>query len=384
MTEFGAGKIEAFVGPTDLGAADDLEQVIVEFISGAQETLDVAVQEIDSIPIAQALLDARWRGVSVRIVVEQDYLEEGEVPSADAKPRPGETEEQARQRVQWQEDPPRDLDANRWILSALLRSHVSVTADYNPEIFHQKFAIRDYRTEARPTSALLSGSANFTHTDGHKNLNHVVIFHDTRICKAYTTEFDQIRAGQFGRNGHGEVPRAYNLGGVPVKVLFAPDHAPELEITKQIMKTATRLDFAIFTFAGSSGIDDALIMASRAGCQIRGALDPAQAKQAWAATKWLDDAGIPLFLPRHVPGFGKLHHKLMVVDDSVVVAGSFNYTAPANEYNDENIFVLGSPYPDLPDSEGGPVDPAACKALTDFFRAEIDRIVAGSDTYQPP
>jgi hypothetical protein len=32
MASFAEGKIEAYVGPPELGAADDLEQVIVEFI----------------------------------------------------------------------------------------------------------------------------------------------------------------------------------------------------------------------------------------------------------------------------------------------------------------------------------------------------------------
>jgi phosphatidylserine/phosphatidylglycerophosphate/cardiolipin synthase-like enzyme len=36
----------------------------------------------------------------------------------------------------------------------------------------------------------------------------------------------------------------------------------------------------------------------------------------------------------------KLHHKLMVIDDRIIVAGSFNYTQPANDYNDENLFVI--------------------------------------------
>ena len=49
----------------ELGAPDDLEQVIVDFIGGAKQSLDIAVQEIDSEPIAQAILDARWRGVAV-------------------------------------------------------------------------------------------------------------------------------------------------------------------------------------------------------------------------------------------------------------------------------------------------------------------------------
>lgn len=381
MASFAGGKIEAFVGPTELGAADDLEQVIIQFIQGASETLDVAVQEIDSLPIAQALLDAAWRGVDVRIVLEQDYLQDEKLP--DDTPEAGETPQQARWRAQWQDKPPSELDINRWILSALLRSTIHVTADYNPAIFHQKFAIRDYRTRTKPTSALLSGSANFTHTDTHTNLNHVVIFHDYRICKTYATEFSHIEQGQFGRDGHGDVPRAYSLDGVPVKVLFAPDHAPELEIMKQILKATSKVRFAIFTFTGSSGIDDALIMTKAAGRTVRGALDPGQGSQSWAATKWLHQAGVEVFFPKLVLGFRKLHHKLMVIDESTVVAGSFNYTDPANDYNDENLFVIGTPYPKLPVSEGGPVDVSECSKVAQYFGAEIDRIIATSNAYHP-
>ena len=65
MADFADGKIEAYFGPPELGAPDDLEQVIVDFIAGAEQSLDIAVQELDSIPIAEAILDARWRGVAV-------------------------------------------------------------------------------------------------------------------------------------------------------------------------------------------------------------------------------------------------------------------------------------------------------------------------------
>jgi len=45
-----------------------------------------------------------------------------------------------------------------------------------------------------------------------------------------------------------------------VKELFAPDHTPELEFVKQTLKGAevgaNEIVFAIFTFAGSSGIDE--------------------------------------------------------------------------------------------------------------------------------
>jgi hypothetical protein len=36
MASFAGGKIEAYVGPPELGGADDLEQVIVDFLAGAK------------------------------------------------------------------------------------------------------------------------------------------------------------------------------------------------------------------------------------------------------------------------------------------------------------------------------------------------------------
>ena len=48
MADFAGGAIQGIVGPTELGAADDLEAIIVGFIGAAQESLDIAVQEIES------------------------------------------------------------------------------------------------------------------------------------------------------------------------------------------------------------------------------------------------------------------------------------------------------------------------------------------------
>lgn len=384
MAQFADGKIEAYVGPQELGAADDLERVIVDFIAAARSTLSVAVQELDNETIAQALLDASWRGVRVELFLEQDYLRTPLVgnPPKQPTPKPGETSEQALRRVQWAEDDT-ELAPNRRILSALLRSDVQVRGDYNPKIFHQKFILRDYDGQSTATSALLTGSANFTDTDTHKNLNHVFVFRNAHVCRQYEVEVEQLRRGSFGRGLHGDVPSVYDLAGVPVKILFAPDHTPELEIVKQMLKGTKEIYFAIFTFAGSSGIDDAMLALARGGMKIKGALDPAQAKQDWAAPSWLVHPNIELYVPRKTGAFAnlrKLHHKLMVIDEQIVVAGSFNYTAPANEYNDENIFVLGSVHAEV---QGIDVAANPCRDLAVHLKAEIERIIAGSDRYVP-
>ncbi|MDP8929883.1 MAG: phospholipase D-like domain-containing protein [Actinomycetota bacterium] len=148
---------------------------------------------------------------------------------------------------------------------------------------------------------------------------------------------EQLRRGEFGRGRHGSVPATYDLSGVPVKVVFAPDHTPELELVKQILNARKEIVFAIFAFAGSSGIDDALLaMADNPQIpSIRGVLDPAQAAHGWAAPRWLDHPKIELFVPEKAGVFAslrKVHHKLMVIDRRVVVAGSMNYTRPANDF----------------------------------------------------
>lgn len=386
MVTFAQGKIEAFCGPVELGAPDNLEQVIVEFIRDAKKTLDIAVQELDSEPVAQALLDAALKGISIRMFMEQDYLRAGQPPKV--APKGTQTQREAELTAQWDEQRrPASLRTNRDILAALLRCGVDVKADLNPQIFHQKFIVRDYRDDkSLGKAALLTGSANFTTTDTHQNLNHVIVFHDYRVARAYAGEFAELMGGTFGalRLREEDLPGTINIRGVPVRILFAPDDHPELEIVKQMLKARSRLDFAVFTFAVSSGIDDALQMLHLAGIDIQGVLDAGQGAQDWAATPWLHKAGIKVFLSDKdkLPGLRKLHHKLMVIDDDIVIAGSMNYTAPANEYNDENIFVLGNPY-DLPKSEGGPVDHAECKAIVTFFRNEIERIVAKSSRFVP-
>jgi phosphatidylserine/phosphatidylglycerophosphate/cardiolipin synthase-like enzyme len=391
VATFAGGKIEAYLGPTELNGPDDLETVITGFIAEAKQSLDVAVQEIDSVRIAEAILDARWRGVQVEIFLEQDYLRSKLKAKPDPPaPAPGETPEQALRRVQWRKDEldlTRDttLARNRWIMAAFLRSGIEVRGDYNPKIFHQKFILRDYRKGARPTTALLTGSANFTDTDTHKNLNSVFVFHDADVCRQYRVEVEQLRRASFGRAMHGEVPKTYDLGGVPVKILFAPDHTPELEFMKQMLKVKDQGEiwFAIFTFAGSSGIDDTMLALARGGVKIRGVLDPAQAKQKWAVPQWLKHDNIELRVPKKegdLASLRKVHHKLMVIDDRIVVAGSFNYTQPANVYNDENLFVIGSPHKEV---EGIEVASDPVKDVAVHVRAEIERIFNLSKKYVP-
>ncbi|MBA1446791.1 MAG: phospholipase D-like domain-containing protein [Chromatiales bacterium] len=344
------GDLRLYMGPQELGGPDDLESPIVEFIEQAQKKLDVAIQELESEPIARALVNAAHNGVSVRLVLEGDYLIERE-DLDDVFVQCGKKEQ------------------NRSMLNALHRAGINAKLDYNPRIFHQKFMVRD-------RSAVLTGSTNFTPTGTQKNLNHLVTVQDQKVAREYASEFREIWSGAFGKRHFKsrKAPKEVDVSGVRVKVLFAPDHSPEMEIMKQMLKARERIDFAIFTFSKSSGIDDAMIALRLGGIPIRGVFDAGQGNQYWAASKGLAESGAEVYLARKGRGWspgrlGKLHHKLMVIDDSVIIAGSFNYTKPANTLNDENIIIIG----DL--AEGRAASRDAQASLCRYARKEIDRII---------
>ncbi len=339
------GKVKLYMGPQTVGGPDNLEQVITKFIGQAQKSLDIAVQELDFKKIAEAIVNKRPK-VRVRLVLEADYLK-----ASRYRTKPWS--------VGGKQEP------NREIQNALLRSTAWVRSDFNPAIFHQKFIIRD-------RSAVLTGSTNFTSTGTTNNLNHIITIEDETIAKIYSKEFREIRQGHFGKlnEGHDPKPPKAEVSQIPIRILFAPDHSPEMDIMKQMLKAKKRIDFAVFTFSESSGIDDTMQVLARNKIKIKGVLDWMQSNQKWAASHNLvGKRNIELHRARPKGKMRKLHHKLMVIDERVIIAGSFNYTGPANRTNDENIIMLGNLEPASQSSA------KAQRSLAKYALKEIKRII---------
>lgn len=161
MADFAGGRIQGFVGPTELGAADNLKDVIVAFIRSSGGTRRRCARDrfgADRTGDPGCAL-ARPFGPRVpRTLLPADRLDPNEIDDVGSGPE--------RLEKQWVESrPSAEFRTNRDILAAFLRSDIEVHSDFNQEIFHQKFVIRDYRGTSKPASALLTGSANFTSTD---------------------------------------------------------------------------------------------------------------------------------------------------------------------------------------------------------------------------
>jgi phosphatidylserine/phosphatidylglycerophosphate/cardiolipin synthase-like enzyme len=92
----------------------------------------------------------------------------------------------------------------------------------------------------------------------------------------------------------------------------------------------------------SARIKSALLAASRRGVQVKTIFDPAALKENNSMAGALGAGGIPVFIDSyHRPGLA--HNKVMVIDQAMVITGSFNFTNAAESRNAENLLVIRDP-----------------------------------------
>ncbi len=116
-------------------------------------------------------------------------------------------------------------------------------------------------------------------------------------------------------------------GGATGAVVNALDHA-----TNSVLVQA-------YSFT-SAPIAKALVDAHRRGVKVRVILDDSQRTEKYSEADFLRNNGIATLIDaRH----GIAHNKVMVIDDYVVITGSFNFTKAAEEHNAENLLVINDP-----------------------------------------
>ncbi len=123
-------------------------------------------------------------------------------------------------------------------------------------------------------------------------------------------------------------------------ISIEPHFSPEEEIAPTIVKlidnTQHSLDIAAFAFTHPD-IANAVIRAHQRGVKVRMVMDMVNEREKNSLAPELIKAGIPLRV-RHKRGFQ--HSKYLIIDQSIIVTGSFNFTTSADERNAENIVVI--------------------------------------------
>jgi phosphatidylserine/phosphatidylglycerophosphate/cardiolipin synthase-like enzyme len=115
--------------------------------------------------------------------------------------------------------------------------------------------------------------------------------------------------------------------------------------TDLIINTISKAKESIFVQAysfTSVPIAKALIDAKKRGVAVNVILDKSQSrKNKYSSAKFLIDYDIPTFID-YKPSIA--HNKVMIIDGSVVITGSFNFTKAAQFHNAENLIILHDTY----------------------------------------
>ena len=145
-----AAEIQACFSPPLPGGCDPLATV-AQTIDGARKTVLVQIYALTSREIVTALVNARRRGISVRVIVDRNQLEEDR--------------------------------SDAYAVGRLTAGGVTVLVDTVPGLMHNKVMIVDGGTVA-------TGSFNYTWSAEHKNAENLVLIHDPALAAEYTQNWN--------------------------------------------------------------------------------------------------------------------------------------------------------------------------------------------------
>lgn len=122
------------------------------------------------------------------------------------------------------------------------------------------------------------------------------------------------------------------------EIYFSPDGGCTAAIVREIGRAKTSIVVQAYSFT-SPPIAGALVEAFRRGVRVTAVLDKSNLTGRYSAADYLKHSGVPTFIDsRHAIA----HNKVIVIDSSTVITGSFNFTKAAEENNAENILILRS------------------------------------------
>jgi len=117
--------------------------------------------------------------------------------------------------------------------------------------------------------------------------------------------------------------------------------------------------FMIFTYTDTR-LASAMIERFNAGVKVEGVIENREAPYGVLPTLFCANLPVKTDGNKYT-----MHHKVIIIDDNIVITGSFNFTKSADKANDDNILVIHSP------------------AVAALYLSEFNRIYGTGNTPNP-
>ena len=203
-----------------------------------------------------------------------------------------------------------------------------VKPDTKSRFSHNKFCIVD-------GEKISTGSMNPTKNGVEKNNNNLIIMKSKYIAMNYEDEFKELWNGTFGKGEKVGVPIIY-LDGRKVENYFCPEDSCSEQIIRVLGEAEKSIKFMTFSYT-HEGIANTMLIKNKEGIEIKGVFEKTGAGSEYSKYKVLKYQGADV---RKDNNSATMHHKVFIIDESIVITGSFNPSANADTGNDENILII--------------------------------------------
>jgi phosphatidylserine/phosphatidylglycerophosphate/cardiolipin synthase-like enzyme len=271
---------------------------LVDAIDRARLSIDAAAYSLSLNSVRFALINAHRRGVQVRVVMESTNMDRS--------------------------DP-----------QALIEAGIPVIGDNMDGLMHDKFMVID-------KSEIWLGSMNFTDSGAYDDNNHLMRIHSTKLAENYSLEFKEMfEEDMFGPNIVPETPNpVVTIDETRVENYFSPDDGVIHVLAALLNDAQESIYFLAFSFT-SNELGDILRAKDEAGLTVAGVMDEEQILSN-QGTEF--DPFKQAQIDVRIDGIaGQMHHKVFIVDEEIVVLGSYNFSQNAEVRNDENVIIVYSP-----------------------------------------
>ncbi|MFZ5819137.1 MAG: phospholipase D-like domain-containing protein [Chloroflexota bacterium] len=272
-----------------------VDSVLVAAIDAARLSVDVAIYNLTINSLRDALIRAYQRGVQVRVVMESDNRDK--------------------------DDP-----------EMLMEAGITVLGDRREGLMHNKFVVID-------RSEVWLGSMNFTNTGVYSDNNNWLLIRSVKMAENYTKEFDEMFVDdKFGSDALPATPNpVLTIDGTVVETYFSPDDSVALSLLPLLENAQQSIYFMAYSFT-SDPLGEMIRARAAAGVTVAGVMDAEQIKSN-IGTEYdpFQQAGLDV---RSDGNARLMHHKVMIIDEEIVITGSYNFTNSAETRNDENLVII--------------------------------------------
>jgi phosphatidylserine/phosphatidylglycerophosphate/cardiolipin synthase-like enzyme len=218
----------------------------------------------------------------------------------------------------------------------LLAAGIPVIGDQREGLMHDKFVVID-------RSEVWTGSLNYTTGGAYKDNNNLICIRSVRAAEDYTFKFEEMFTDNlFGPDITANTPNpTLTIDGTPVEIYFSPNGEAAKRIVELVSGAQESIYFMAFSFT-SNDIGAAVMDRAQAGITVAGVMDDGQvASNQGTEYDPFKQAGLDVRKDGNADGL--MHHKVILIDRQIVITGSYNFTASAEQSNDENVVIIFSP-----------------------------------------